>query len=82
MTPAGPLGRDSMPFNDKMQRYLATMENALYAAEQECNQRNGCKFQTDTTCPFCDDDNPSCKLQQIRDAIGDHVIQHDFTEQP
>lgn len=46
--------------------------HAFDAAELACNQQNGCNFNKDTSCPFSDSENPSCRLEQIREAVGEH----------
>jgi hypothetical protein len=77
MTGSGPLGRDSMPFADKMQRFKATIDNAVYAARIACHGAGGpcrdppacrdCVFATDSRC----------NLGGIEDFLGDHMEQHD-----
>lgn len=72
MTRNNPLGRDSMPFRDTMQRHYSTIENALYAAEQKCKDgdcKDGCPFNR--TGPF------QCVIHELREIIGDHIQQHD-----
>lgn len=82
MTPtptSGPLGRDSMKFAEKMQKYHAAMENALYAAEIECPDNevhlcHECRFASGTNMKNV------CPLDILRDALGDHVPQHDIPQ--
>ena len=84
---SGPLGRDSTKFGDKMARYHAAMENALYAAEIECNNPHWgsiCSFK-DRECPFkgklfSEGAISVCKLRSYRVLLGDHVPQHDIPQ--
>lgn len=82
MTPtptSGPLGRDSMKFSDKMARYHAAMENALYAAEQACpySKQPTCEAKE---CAFLEDGGYMCTLHRLRKLLGDHVPQHDIPQ--
>jgi len=52
MTTAGPLGRDSMAFRDKMVKYHGEIERLVYAAEVLCDSVNGCDFSKDRDCPY------------------------------
>ena len=74
---SSPLGRDSMAFREKMERYKAGMEFNLYAAEQAC-QNGDCK----DGCPWDMSGLFQCKLHFLRDLLGDHVIQHDCMVPP
>ena len=77
MTPPSPLGRDSMAFREKMQRYKAGMEFNLYAAEQAC------AHATTDECDHCPLENPElrgdkCPIIDLRNLLGDHIQQHDL----
>jgi ferredoxin len=77
---SGPLGRDSVAFREKMEKYHAAMENALYAAEQACQSSMvGCGLCAEG-CPF--DTGDGCGLDTLRDILGDHIIQHDCMVPP
>jgi hypothetical protein len=68
-------------FREKMLRYRGNIDNELYKAEQACDRINGCNHQKDsTTCPFNDPDEPACKIQAIRDILGEHVEHHDIPQ--
>ena len=79
--PSGPLGRDSMTFADKMQKYKGEIMRNLDAAEILCPNKGAgecidrCTFsgRGDPDCEFW------CRLGAIRDALTNHVIQHDPT---
>lgn len=96
MTTAGPLGRDSMAFRDKMAKYHAAMETALYAAEQNCPLSEEVELRYlhphigDLSCTYQDvpfecpyrDYNALCTIPRLRRLIGDHVQQHDCMVPP
>jgi hypothetical protein len=82
----GPLGRDWVAFEENMQRHFATMEKALYAAEQKCGD-NGGIWSCPPACPFEQESSmfstktKRCVLESIRELIGDHIIHHDVMPQ-
>lgn len=67
-------------FQDLMRRYHGQMENALYAIEQLCPHKNPDKEMGEEcySCPNLYGDGVYCSIPIIRDAIGDHVQQHDI----
>ncbi len=68
-------------FHDTMVRHFGALENALYAAEVECGGPDD-KFGSDMPdCKVCSffKHGAYCPLHYIREAIGDHVVQHDLT---
>jgi hypothetical protein len=73
-----PLGRDSMQFTERMKKYHAEIERLVYAAEILCHENKGgdprCQLGTD--CLFWV--WQGCWLDNIRTAVGDHIIQHDI----
>lgn len=74
---AGPLGRESMSFRDKMVKYHAEIERLVYAAEVLCDSPGPC----DPRCPFQDEEHTErCNLGGVRHYIGDHVDQHVCSE--
>lgn len=81
MTTAGPLGRDSMAFRDKMVKYHGEIERLVYAAEILCDSVNGCDFSKDRDCPFAVNEF-QCNLETIRETYGDHIEQHDCMVPP
>lgn len=84
MTDAGPLGRNSMTFRDKMNRYFTTAETVIYASEILCpNLTNKC-IRMDEGCPFMFNSMSGyiCARNYIRNWLGDHVEQHDIPAVP
>jgi hypothetical protein len=74
-----------MAFREKMKKYHAAMENALYAAEQLCDNEWSEGENTCDTCPFAGNEDhpfPRCGVSASRLIIGDHIIQHDCMVPP
>ena len=73
---AGPLGRESMSFRDKMVTYHAEIERLVYAAEIACANHEVDGVQECSGCAF-----RFCRLPQIRRLIGKHPDQHDCSKE-
>ena len=81
MTPSSPLGRDSMAFREKMEKYHAEIERLVYAAEILCHSdQNG--EMCDGGCPFEAFNGVHCDLRFLRLTMGDRVVQHDCMVPP
>jgi hypothetical protein len=80
-----PIGRESMAFKEKMEKYHAEIERMVYAAEILCGhpemtkQGYPCKEQ----CKVCIFHNNlgRCSLVYHRGECGNHVKQDDIPEQ-
>lgn len=64
------------PFIDKMIRFHAQIDQAMYAAEITCDTAAGCPKE----CPFNENENGFCNLDRLRELFGEHVKQDDASE--
>ncbi len=85
MTTAGPLGRDSMRFREKMVKYHGEIERLVYAAEILCPENSIQCSPIAHRCPFALRSLGRgwiCGIHRIRGYIGDHIEQHDIPQVP
>lgn len=66
----------SLPFTDAMNRFHHNIDNAVYAAEQECHARSGgeCHMLRRIVCPFRIENEKiadACSVPALRSLIGD-----------
>ena len=83
MTGNKSLTRRNHKVAESMKRYLAAIDNNLYAAEQVCHihmgdgtQCEGCNFFKETRM-FSTMTIKSCKIPALREILGEHVVQDD-----